>query len=106
MDALSAILNIPILQAFLLVLVIGVAERVGIPVVAGIKGLLKMESKDSTVDRLAGYYNHDLTEKLDRILSAEEKEHEANQGTRDVLVDIRNSLANIEKYGVNCRKTL
>lgn len=103
MTDLLPIFNIPILQAFLLVLVIGVAERMGIPIIAGLKNLMNIQPPDSGIDRLTSYYNHDLTDKLDRILTAEEKEHDANQATREVLVDIRNSLANIEKYGVNCR---
>lgn len=53
---------------------------------------------------LKQYFNHDTTghhtethEKLDKL-------NERMESHKDVLTDIRNSLANLEKYGIKCRE--
>jgi len=60
---------------------------------------------------LQTYFNHDTTEhhektheKLDMLIRMEEKEHDNAQQFRDTLKDIGTTLANIEKYGVQCRQ--
>ena len=71
------------------------------------RGYLKIGKTDSfsaKIDKLAQYANHDTTERLDRLIAMEEKEHEAAQITRDTLLRISLTLESLERSGVKCRK--
>ena len=94
------------MQALGVLFIVAVSERIGIPVITWVKKLLKFDeaSLSGKMDRLSSYYNHDTTEKLERLIQMEEKEHEANDNLRSTLKDISNALSNLDKYGVHCRK--
>lgn len=62
------------------------------------------ETPAMKTDRLARYYNHDLTDKLDQILKAEEEEHMANDRTREVLASVDSLLREFKEYGIKIRK--
>ena|SRR3990167_6786070 len=47
MSELSNILNIPILQAIGLLLLVALAERLGVPIISIIKSLLKINGKEN-----------------------------------------------------------
>jgi hypothetical protein len=102
MPDLSTILSIPLLQAVGLVLLIGLAERVGIPIISWIKNIMNI-SGNTQVDRLSNYYNHDLTDQLTSIRQGQEKDREASRSMHDTMKNIENSLANMDKYGIKCR---
>ena len=52
MDLFSSILNIPLLQAIGVVVLIGIAERSGIPVVQLLKKVLKLNGNGNDKPRL------------------------------------------------------
>lgn len=54
--------------------------------------------------KLTQYANHDTTERLDRLIEMEEKEHESAQVTRDTLVKMTLILEGMERNGLKCRK--
>ena len=107
MDSLFQILNIPILQALGVILLIGTAERIGIPIVSILKSILKLNGdakKESLAEMEApvwasnfmAHYNDELTEILKGIKDAQDKHN---------LMEIENNskLEEILKYGVLCR---
>lgn len=65
----------------------------------------KLGIKDkSPIETLKTYYNHDLSERLDRIERAEEHEHDANEQVRATLISIDRSLNEFREYGIKIRK--
>lgn len=73
-----------------------------------IRAKLGLSEKDEEVPawgaRLTQYANHDVTEKLDRLISMEEKEHEAADGVRETLRGIDRTLGEFREYGIKVRK--
>ena len=110
MELLTNILQVPFLQALGVVITIGIAERVGIPVVSTIKTVLKINGNkqvselDKKMDVLTEHFNHSTTDSLERIERAEEKEHEANEKVRETLTSIDRTLYELREYGVKIRK--
>lgn len=102
MEILASLIGAPV-NALTLIIAVGI-----LVFLLADRGLLKIGKNGKTegnrIDRLANYYNHDLTEKLDRLLSMEEKEHEAAQQTRDALVKVTLILEALQRDGVRCRK--
>ena len=93
MDILSTILGVPIFQALGLIFVIGLAERMGIPLVSLFKSLFKMnghnpkelhELKDM-MSGLTGHFNDTTTTLLSEI--------------RDNTHATVTKLNELEKYG-------
>ena len=86
MDYLLTLFKIPILQALGVVLVIGIAERVGIPIIAILKSLLKINGKNGDVKKemedlhkhseIANFEMGELNRKFDKLLDFAEKENE------------------------------
>lgn len=54
--------------------------------------------------RLTQYANHDTTDKLDRLLAMEEKEHEQAEQLRRSLASIDRTLGEFREYGIKLRK--
>ncbi len=53
---------------------------------------------------LTRYANHDTTERLNRLIEMEEKEHILNDKIRETLRDIGSTLSELKEYGIKCRK--
>lgn len=64
----------------------------------------KKEKVPQWGQRLVQYANHDTTERLDRLIEMEEKEHEAADQMRDTLRAIDSTLREFKEYGVKLRK--
>lgn len=54
--------------------------------------------------RLVQYANHDTTERLNKLIEMEEKEHEQQDTTRDLIREGNGILREIKEYGVRIRK--
>lgn len=67
MPDFSALLNVPILQALGVILLIGLAERTGIPVISMLKSVLKMNEQQKKWD------DQQLADALKHVLVDEEK---------------------------------
>ena len=86
MDYLSEFFKVPILQALGVVIVIAVAERVGIPIISILKNLLKINGKNGDVKKemedlhkhseIANFEMGELNRKFDKLLDFAEKENE------------------------------
>ena|SRR3990167_428379 len=113
MDIFSTIFNIPILQAVGVVLLIGLAERMGIPIISALKGLMKLDNtsrKDviadnhevvqpllSEMENLTTHYNHEVTGLLTDIKNKLGDVH-------DCLKKANNRLEEFDKYGIKTRE--
>jgi len=103
MEYLSQVVNIPILQALGVVLLIGVAERIGIPIISIFKGLLKMNGNgDQKVDVAV------IKEKLDeqKEFNREMKEHARISNSevgeiKDDISELKTNVAVIKKTQEN-----
>ena len=89
MDIFSTLLNVPILQAIGVVLLIGIAERMGVPVISIFKSLFKVNGngKEMTalkeqLDLLENNHLSHLESKLDKIV-------EQNQEILLILRDLK-----------------
>ena len=106
MEQLGEILNIPILQALGVVLLIGLAERIGVPVIATLKSLLKIEggkNSDQLLDKmdvLSQHFNHDTTEQNERIIAGLDKICTKIEGVHDCLKKANGKLDEMQKYGI------
>lgn len=108
-DLVSTILNIPILQAFGVVLIVGLAERVGIPVVSTFKSLLKINGNGAKETpewalQLKQHYNDDTTALLARIVKGQERMADAQVGHNKLDEDVLRTLQEFKEYGIPCRK--
>jgi len=65
---------------------------------------IKKEKVPEWGRNLTKYANHDTTERLNRLIEMEEKEHEGAQTMRDTLVKMSYVLENMERNGIKCRK--
>ena len=103
---ISAILNIPIVQAFGVILLWALAERAGIPVSKTVGNQLSRNSKeikrseDGTPDwaiRLTAHYNEETTVLLTQVRDKLSDVH-------DCLKKANVKLDNVHEYGVKLRK--
>ena len=73
-----------------------------------IRGVLGLSDKEEKVPewgaRLVQYANHDTTDKLNKLIAMEEKEHEAADQMRETMKDIGTTLKEFKEYGVKIRK--
>lgn len=72
-----------------------------------INAKLGIDSKEKVPawgQRLVQYANHDTTERLDKLIAMEEKEHEQADAMRASLSGIDRTLAEFREYGVRMRK--
>lgn len=74
MDYITYLLNIPLLQALGILLLIGLAERIGIPVISSIKNILNVKKSDGgsqerkdNVNTLQSSIGAAVEAKLDKI---------------------------------------
>ena len=102
------------MQAIGIVFLIGIAERIGIPVISAIKSLLKINGlKEITADNrngmqtllsqmeiLSTHFNHTTTEHNERIISIGEKTLDKLDGIQNCIKNANNKLDNFEKYGI------
>lgn len=112
MDTLLAtLLNIPILQAFGLILLIGAAERAGIPIIDFTKKVLNL--KEDTVVREVNVDNRNALQVL--LQQMEQLTQYANHDTTALLTEIRDNLKDNftaiknkhrewDTYGINTRE--
>ena len=56
------------------------------------------------INRLAGYTNHDTTERLEKLIRMEETEHQSMQEFRESIKDMARTLNEIKEYGIPCRE--
>src|SRR3990167_8577119 len=95
MDYLSTFLKIPILQALGVVLIIGIAERMGIPIISLLKSLLKINGngingngkKEERIDELemhAKIANHEVGE--------------INEKLKEIKADIKETHAYLREH--------
>lgn len=78
MEYIQAILNIPILQAIGIVFLIGIAERIGIPVVSMIKSLLKINGNgkkiiEQKLDIISDNHLEHIENKLEKLIELSQK---------------------------------
>lgn len=118
-EIIQGVASIPVMQFFAVIVLVALAERVGIPVISMFKALMKMnghgpfngstEAIKSLIEQvlasqaqLAGHFNHEttglLTEIRDNTLALPEI-HEHARASRDKLLEL-------EKHGfpVECKK--
>lgn len=81
MDQLTHILNIPIAQALGVIMLIGVAERVGIPIISIIKSIMKINGTDNYQAQIDELGRH-----------ADTSNHEVGLIQKDIVV-IREDIA-------------
>ena len=62
------------------------------------------ESVPAWGQRLIQYANHDTTEKLDKLIAMEEKEHEHAEALRENIRGIDRTLGEFREYGIKIRK--
>lgn len=67
-------------------------------------GLQKEETTPAWGERLTQYANHDTTERLDRLIEMEEKEHHAADSMRELVKEGNGYLREMKEYGVRLRK--
>ena len=103
MDIFSTIINLPIAQIVGLLLVVGFAEKMGLPVVDFIKGLLIKKNSNGTNKKLGEIDEHlelltsnhivHMTEELREIKEAI-KEHDRNE--MPILRDIAEGIVHLK----------
>ena len=53
--------------------------------------------------KLIQYTNHETTDRLNRLIAMEEREHEQADQMREVMRDILRTLQEFREYGIPCR---
>ena len=108
------IINIPILQGLGIIVLIGIAERVGIPVVSILKNVLKMNGTSGDIpswarslidkqEQLGLHYNDETTQKLEDLIDLGKKSLEIQDKNNQLAIKHEAKLDEILKYGVPCR---
>ena len=74
---IQEIINIPILQALAVILLIGIAERIGIPIISMLKGLLKINGNgkkiENKLDIIESNHLEHIEAKLEKLIELSQK---------------------------------
>ena len=114
MEIFTELFNIPLLQAIGVVVVIGLAERIGLPIISILKNILKMNGNGlkkeidsdnrnamqallSQMEVLTTHFNHDTTSLLTEI-------RDGQVAMKDCIKKTNVKLDNMHEYGVKIRK--
>lgn len=102
MEWFEYILQLPLTQVIGVLVVIAIAEQMGMPVIAFIKKALKLNGGSSgsyeLMKELKHHYNDETTELLKGIKGNLETHHELEQQTLRLLEEFK-------EYGIPCRSS-